>query len=64
MAGIDLTRTRAAGQMKLLVLDIEGTIFKTKVRLPGTSLDSTVWQGIAYALGPEAVQAEVETHNR
>ena len=50
--------------MKLLVLDIEGTIFKTKVRLPGTSLDSTVWQGIAYALGPEAVQAEVETHNR
>ena len=29
-----------------------------------TSLDSTVWQSIAYALGPEAVRAEVETHKR
>jgi len=50
--------------MKLLVLDIEGTLFQTKVRLPGTSIDSTIWQGIAQALGPNAVEKEVETHRR
>ncbi len=50
--------------MKLLVLDIEGTIFRTSVRLPGTSIDSTIWQSIAFHLGPDAVREEVETHNR
>src|SRR5437867_1444103 len=50
--------------VKLLVLDIEGTIFRTNVRLPGTSIDSTVWQGIAQALGPGAIQEEVATHGR
>lgn len=50
--------------MKLLVLDIEGTIFRTDVRLDGTSIDSTIWQGIANALGPEAIHEEVETHKR
>ncbi len=50
--------------MKLLVLDVEGTLFETHVRLPGTSLDSTIWQGIAHALGPQAASAEVETHRR
>jgi len=49
---------------KLLVLDIEGTIFQARIRLPGTSIDSTIWQGIAHALGPEAVREEVETHRR
>lgn len=50
--------------MKLLVLDVEGTLFRTEVRLPGTSLDSTIWQGIAEALGPKAISEEVETHRR
>jgi len=50
--------------MKLLVLDVEGTLFKTSVRLPGTQIDSTIWQAIANALGPDAIAAEVETHRR
>jgi phosphoserine phosphatase len=50
--------------VKLLVFDVEGTLFQTKIRLPGTSIDSTIWQAIADALGPSAVSAEVETHGR
>jgi phosphoserine phosphatase len=50
--------------MKLLVLDLEGTLFKTNIQLPGTSITSTIWQGIADALGPEAVKEEVATHQR
>jgi phosphoserine phosphatase len=50
--------------MKLLVLDVEGTIFQTDVRLRGTSIDSTIWQAIAHALGPEAIREEVETHKK
>ncbi|MEK7996800.1 MAG: HAD family hydrolase [Planctomycetota bacterium] len=50
--------------MKLLVLDVEGTIFQTTVRLQGTSIDSTIWQAIAQALGPDAVREEVCTHRR
>lgn len=50
--------------MRLLVLDIEGTIFRTNVRLEGTSIDSTIWQSIALALGPDAVKEEVATHRR
>jgi len=50
--------------MKLLVLDVEGTIFRIEVRLLGTKIDSTIWQSIAYALGPDAVREEVETHKR
>ncbi|ETX05263.1 HAD family hydrolase [Candidatus Entotheonella palauensis] len=50
--------------MKLLVFDVEGTIFRTRIRLPGTSLDSTIWQGLAYALGPHAIDEEIETHRR
>jgi phosphoserine phosphatase len=48
--------------MKLLVFDVEGTIFKTKIRLPGTDIDSTIWQTIAYVLGSEAIKEEVNTH--
>ena len=48
--------------MKLLVLDVEGTLFKTSVRLPGTTIDSTIWQGIANALGADAIEAEIQTH--
>lgn len=50
--------------MKLLVLDVEGTIFRIDIRLGGTSIDSTIWQGIAHGLGLEAVKEEVETHKR
>lgn len=50
--------------MKLLVLDVEGTLFRTQIRLPGTSLDSTIWQAIAAALGDAAIEAEVATHQR
>lgn len=50
--------------MKLLVFDVEGTIFKTKIRLPNTKLDSTIWQAIANELGSEAIKEEIETHRK
>jgi phosphoserine phosphatase len=50
--------------MRLLVLDVEGTLFAASVRLPGASNDSTMWQAIALALGPEAVREEVATHKK
>lgn len=50
--------------MKLLVFDIEGTLFKTEIKLSGTEYNSTIWQAIAYSLGPDAVQEEIETHNK
>ena len=50
--------------MTLLILDLEGTIFETQVRLPGATIDSTIWQGIASALGSEAIAEEVATHVR
>src|SRR5882724_2833407 len=49
---------------RLLVFDVEGTLFETKVRLPSTSLDSTIWQAVAHELGPKAVIAEIETHQK
>lgn len=48
----------------LLVVDVEGTLFETPVRLPGVSIDSTIWQAIAQRLGKQAVMEEVETHQR
>ena len=39
-------------------------MFKTSIRLPGTSLSSTIWQSVATALGPAAVREEIETHER
>jgi phosphoserine phosphatase len=50
--------------VKLLVLDIEGTLFRTDGRLPGTSTDSAIWRGIARALGPNAIEDEIATHVR
>jgi phosphoserine phosphatase len=50
--------------MKLLVLDVEGTLFRTTIRLPGTTIDSTIWQAIAQRLGQEAIREEVATHDR
>jgi phosphoserine phosphatase len=50
--------------MKLLVLDVEGTLFQAKVRLPNTDFRSTMWAGIAHALGREAEQEEIQTNAR
>jgi len=50
--------------MKLLVFDVEGTLFQTMIRLPGTQIDSTIWQGIAHRLGEGAIKEEVATHGR
>jgi phosphoserine phosphatase len=50
--------------MKLLVLDVEGTLFKTHIRLPGAHVDSTIWQAIAHRLGEGAIREEVATHER
>lgn len=47
---------------RLLVLDVEGTLFENTVHLPETSLTSTVWQAIAHELGPSAVTEEIATH--
>jgi phosphoserine phosphatase len=52
------------GPSKLLVLDVEGTLFETKIRLPSTTISSTIWQAIAVELGPEAVTDEVDTHQK
>src|SRR5688572_19310272 len=49
---------------KLLVLDVEGTLFKSKIRLPATNLGSTIWQTLAHELGPAAIVEEIETHRR
>lgn len=50
--------------MKLLVCDVEGTIFDAKYRIDGTEYASTMWQPIAQALGEEAVQEEFLTHQK
>lgn len=50
--------------MKLIVFDVEGTLFKTQIRLPGTAFSSTIWQSIAQALGPDAINEEVNTHKK
>ncbi len=50
--------------MKLVVFDVEGTLFQTLIRLPGTHIDSTIWQGIAHRLGESAIADEVATHGR
>ncbi len=50
--------------MKLLVIDVEGTLFQTVIRLPGAGFYSTIWQAIARKLGPQAELEEVETHKK
>jgi phosphoserine phosphatase len=48
--------------MKLLVCDVEGTIFKAQYKIKGTDYASTMWQPIAQRLGDAAIQAERDTH--
>lgn len=50
--------------MKLLVCDVEGTIFKAKYKIEGTDYASTMWQPLAHCLGETAIQEEVETHKK
>ncbi len=50
--------------MTLLVLDVEGTLFKTEIRLAGTGFYSTIWQAIARQLGPKAENEEIVTHRK
>lgn len=50
--------------MKLLICDVEGTIFKAQYRIEGTDFASTMWQPIAQSLGDAAIQAERDTHDK
>jgi phosphoserine phosphatase len=50
--------------MKLLVCDVEGTIFKAKFRIEGTDYASTMWQPLALCLGEAALEEEKETHKK
>lgn len=50
--------------MRLIVFDVEGTIFEAKYRIDGTEYASTMWQPIAQALGEDAVAEELETHRK
>lgn len=47
---------------KLLVCDVEGTIFQAKYKIDGTDYASTMWQPLAEALGPDAIKEELATH--
>ena len=57
-----MNRTDQGRKMKkrLLVLDVEGTIFE-RFRIQDAVIDSTIWQGIAKALGDDAVREELQT---
>lgn len=46
---------------KLLVFDVEGTIFKADYQIDGVDYKSTMWQPIAQILGDDAVKAEAES---
>lgn len=50
--------------MKLLVCDVEGTIFKAKFKIDGTDYPSTMWQPIAVLLGEDAIEEERKTHEK
>ena len=50
--------------MKLLVCDVEGTIFKAKYKIEGTDYASTMWQPLAQRLGEDAIKEEKETHKK
>lgn len=50
--------------MKLLVCDVEGTIFKANYKIHGSEYASTMWQPLAARLGEAAVKEEMETQNK
>lgn len=49
---------------KLLVMDVEGTLFRAAFKIAGTDYASTMWQPLAHALGPAAEEEERRTHER
>lgn len=49
---------------KLLVCDVEGTIFQAKYKIDGTDYASTMWQPLARCLGPDAIREEKESHRK
>jgi phosphoserine phosphatase len=48
--------------MKILMCDVEGTIFKAEYRVDGVEYASTMWQPLARCLGEAAVEEEKQTH--
>lgn len=50
--------------MKLIVFDVEGTLFKATMKINGTDYPSTMWQPIAYELGEAAMLEERKTHEK
>lgn len=50
--------------MKLIVFDVEGTLFKATMKIDGTDYPSTMWQPIAYELGEAAMLEERKTHQK
>ena len=53
-----------ARKKKLLVMDVEGTLFRASVQIEGTEYPSTLWQPIAIALGEAAREEERKTHEK
>ena len=49
-------------EKKLLVCDVEGTIFKAKYKISGTDYSSTMWQPLARALGDDAIREELDSN--
>ena len=50
--------------MKLLVCDVEGTIFSARYQIDGMDYASTMWQPLAQSLGDEGIRREKELHDR
>ena len=59
-----LKREKGGVMKKLLVCDVEGTIFKAKYKIEGTDYASTMWQPLANILGEKAIEEERETHTK
>ena len=50
--------------MRLLVMDVEGTLFRATMQIDGTEYPSTMWQPIARMLGDAAIDEEKATHEK
>lgn len=50
--------------MKILAMDVEGTLFQATFQIDGTEYPSTMWQPIARELGSAALEEEKETHEK
>jgi phosphoserine phosphatase len=49
---------------KLLVCDVEGTIFSARYKIDGMDYASTMWQPLARSLGELGIQREKELHDK